>query len=372
MGLLMGIINNTKNGNQLKELTEKRYLASVPFGGRYRLIDFVLSNMVNAGIRNIGILVQGKYGSLMDHLRSGKEWDLDRKRDGLFILPPPYVSCPFGLMKGDLENFHANIDYLHRSRQRYVVVSGVNMVCNINYEEVLAYHQKKEGDITIIYTKEPGNILDLSRSICLDIDGSDRITALEINPMQQRSHNVSMEMYVLERKLLIDLVDASISKGGFDFVRDGILKNLDLLKVYGYHHQGYVGRIHSVKSYYKHNMDLLNPDIWEEIFIKKGLIYTQVKDQAPVKYMEDANIRNALVANGCVINGSVENSILFRGVRIHSGAKIRNSILLENCVIGECAELENVILDKEVYVSSEKQLAGLRDYPIIIEKKARL
>ncbi|SHK04440.1 glucose-1-phosphate adenylyltransferase [Geosporobacter subterraneus DSM 17957] len=372
MSLMMGIINNTKNGNQLKELTENRYMASVPFGGRYRMIDFVLSNMVNSGIRNVGILVQGKYRSLMDHLRSGKEWDLDRKRDGLFILPPAYNNCPLGMQKGDLDNFYANLEYLQKSRQKYVVISGANMVCNINYQQVLQMHQQKQADITIIYTEELGEVHDASKSTFIYTTSSGRVVDLEINPITQRSNKISMEMYILERTLLIDIIDECISKGGYDFVMDGILKNLQRYKIYGHHHPGYVGRIHSVQSYYRHNMDLLNSEIWEEVFLRSGLIYTKVKDQAPVKYMEHAVVKNALVANGCVINGSVENSVLFRGVRIHKGAKLRNCIILQNCVIGEDAELENVILDKEVHVSAEKQLAGLKEYPIIVEKKSRI
>ena len=368
----MGIINSTKNGNQLKELTTNRYMASVPFGGRYRMIDFVLSNMVNSGIRNVGILVQGKYRSLMDHLRSGKEWDLDRKRDGLFILPPAYNNCPLGMQKGDLDNFHANLEYLQKSRQKYVAISSANMVCNINYNEVLQAHLKKQADITMIYTEENGEVHDFAKSTFLYTTDSGRVVDLEVNPIKHRSNKVSMEMYLLERTLLIDIIGECIAKGGYDFIMDGILKNLQRYKVYGHHHFGYVGRIHSVQSYFRHNMDLLNPDIWEEVFLKSGLIYTKVKDQAPVKYMENATVKNALVANGCVINGSVENSILFRGVRIHKGAKLRNCIVLQNCIIGEGAELENVILDKEVYVSPEKQLAGLKEYPIIIEKKTHI
>lgn len=369
MSLIMGIVNNTKNESQLKELTANRYMAAVPFGGRYRMIDFVLSNMVNSGIHNVGILVQGKYRSLMDHLRSGKEWDLDRKRDGLFILPPAYNNCPLGMQKGDLGNFHANLEYLQKSRQKYVVISGANIVCNINYNHVLQAHQQNHADITMVYTEE-SQVDDFSKSTFIHTADSGQVIDLEINPIKQRSNKISMEMYLLKRTLLIDIIDECMAKGGYDFILDGIQKNLHRYKVYGYHHLGYVGRIHSVQRYYRHNMDLLNPSIWEEVFLKSGLIYTKVKDQAPVKYMEHAAVKNALVANGCVINGSVENSILFRGVRIHKDARLRNCIILQNCVIGEAAELENVILDKGVHVSGAKKLSGLNAYPMIIEKKS--
>ncbi|WHH61690.1 glucose-1-phosphate adenylyltransferase subunit GlgD [Petroclostridium sp. X23] len=365
---VLGIINNTKNDTYLKEITHKRSVASVPIGGRYRIVDFALSNMVNSGIRNVGILVQNKYASLMDHLRSGKEWDLDRKRDGLFILPPSpdYFTS---VRKGDLENLYNNLSYISRSRQKYVIISGANIICNIDYTDALKFHEDMNADITIIYHQCP-TTTDYSQCTVMEISDESRVTRMEFSPVNAKTDNLSMEMYIIERELLIDIIDECTSRGDYDFIKDAIIKNVDKLNIYGYLYSSYVARINSIQSYYKHNMDLLNPIIWKQLFSNPGLIYTKVKDQAPVKYMEHSEVKNALVANGCVIEGKVENSILFRGVQIHKGAHIKNSIIMEKCVIDENVMLENVILDKEVHITKGKKLIGVQEYPVILEKKA--
>ncbi|MFT9497666.1 glucose-1-phosphate adenylyltransferase subunit GlgD [Anaerosolibacter sp.] len=369
MGDLMGIVNNTKSGTLLKELSDNRYTAAVPFGGRYRMIDFVLSNMVNSGIRNVGILVQDKYRSLMDHLRSGKEWGLARKRDGLFILTPPYHDS---IRKGDLDNFYCNREYLEKSHQKYVVVSGSNIVCNINYMDALHFHKQYDGDITVLYTEENTAPADLGNATILSMNADGQILSMEVSPNKPKSNQIFMDMMIMEKSLLIDLIDEAIAKGGHDFLMDCIIRNLPRLKVFGYHHPGYVGRIHSVQSYFKHNMDLLHTDIWEEIFLKGGPIYTKVKDQGPVKYMDSAVVKNSLIANGCIIEGTVENSILFRGVRVHKEAIIKDSIILQYCEIDEKSELKHIILDKDVHVTQNKKLRGSMEYPIIVEKNTNL
>lgn len=369
MNTVLGIIDNTRDNESLKELGRKRSLASVPIGGRYRMIDFVLSNMVNSGIRNVGILVQSKYSSLMDHLRSGKEWDLDRKRDGLFILPPNASKLSSEMRKGDLDNFYDNLSYIHRSRQKYVIISGVSLICNIDYKDAFKTHLQSGADITVLYKNVDWSEEALKSCTTIDILKDGRIVDMEVKSNHKKNTKISMEMYILEKNLLIDIINDCVSRGGYDFVKDGIIKNLARLKVHGFEHEGYVAKINTIQGYYKHNLDLLNPQVWEELFFKPNLIYTKVKDQAPTKYMENAEVSNALVANECVIEGKVENSILFRGVRIHKGAQVKNSIIMEKCEIGENVILENTILDKEVLITQNKRLAGVAEYPIVIEKK---
>lgn len=365
---LMGIINLNEPEEYLGDLTRGRPLAAVPFGGRYRLIDFVLSNMVNSGISNVGLFVQHKYRSLMDHLRSGKEWDLARKRDGLFFLLPAYSRFPMQMHRGDVEDMYANLDYISNSRQKYVVISGVNMLTNLDYRAALDFHLEKAADVTVLYTPADCTRQDCSKANVLELDDESRV--LDIKQYGQRRANqpMSMEMFIMEKELLIDLINESISQGDSDFVKHCIIKNCSRLKMVGYHHAGYVGRIVSLQSYFQHSMSLLDPEIWQELFFQSGYIYTKVKDEPPSKYMPCAQVSNSLVAGGCHIEGRVENSILFRGVKVHKGAHIKNSIIMQKGEIEAGAMLSNVICDKDVRITAEKQLKGEFSYPLVVKK----
>jgi len=364
---VMGIINLNDGQEYLTELTKGRPLAAVPFGGRYRMIDFILSNMVNSGIQNVGILVQDKYRALMDHLRSGKEWDLARKRDGLFILPPGRTQALPNVYRGNIENFYNNLDYIESSRQQYVLIAGSHIVCNLNYRKIFKFHQEKGADITVMY-KENNMDEDFMQYAILDCHSDGRLSDLAINPSQTLSRKVSMEMYLIEKGLLVSLIKDCQARGGLDFVKDILIKNINNLKIYGYPYKGYTARVDSVKSYYKHNMELLKPEKWEELFFKSGLVYTKVKDEAPVKYKEEAKVSNAMIGNGCMIEGRVENSILFRGVRVRKGAYVKDSIIMQRCDIAENVVVENVICDKNVSITNGKWLKGEKNYPLVIQK----
>ena len=363
----MGIINLNDKQELLTELTKSRPLAAVPFGGRYRLIDFILSNMVNSGIQNVGILVQDKYKALMDHLRSGKEWDLARKRDGLFILPPSQSRYLGGDCQGNVENFYSNLDYIESSRQKYVLIAGSHIVCNLNYHKLFKFHQEKGADITVMYKENDGDE-EFIESLIVECQNDGRVLDLRLSSARVGGNKVSMEMYVIEKKLLVGLVRDCHARGGFDFVTDILIKNSNTLKIYGYAYKGYTARVDSVKNYYKHNMELLKPEKWEELFFKSGLVYTKVKDEAPVKYKENAKVSNAMVGNGCMIEGRVENSILFRGVKVHKGAYVKDCIVMQRCEIGENAIIENLICDKNVSITTGKWLKGEKNYPLVIEK----
>lgn len=363
----MGIINLYDSQEFLTELTKGRPLAAIPFGGRYRMIDFILSNMVNSGIQNVGILVQDKYRALMDHLRSGKEWDLARKRDGLFILPPGKSQYPGDHYRGNVENFYNNLDYIESSRQQYVLIAGSYIICNLSYRKAFKFHQDVGADITLLYKEHNGDE-ELMRYGIVDCQGNGRITDIAINPSRPLSRKVSLEMYIMKKDLLVDLIKDCQARGGLDFIKDIIIKNISTLKMYGYPYKGYAARVDCVKSYYKHNMELLRPEKREELFFKAGLVYTKVKDEAPVKYKENAKVSNAMIGNGCIIEGRVENSILFRGVTVHKGAYIKDSIVMQRCDIAEDAVIENVICDKNVQITKGKWLKGETNYPLVIEK----
>src|SRR6056297_44967 len=367
MSNVMGIINNALDETFLEKLTSHRSLASVPFGARYRLIDFPLSNLVNSGITNVGLLLQTKYRSLMDHLGFGKAWDLDRKRNGLFILPPAHIYQANRAYKGDLQNFASNIDYIKRSNQEYVIVGSPSVVANIDYRDAFKYHVENQNDITIIYRELDVFRRDTTYTV-VNTDDNDRIIDMMVNPKKNYYKKISLQRYIMKKELLLDIIDECISKGEWDFVKNAIIGNLDNLKVYGYPFRSYAAVINSINGYYKSNLELLKPDVWQEIFLKNGPIFTKPKDEAPSEYKESSMARNILAANGCLIKGEVQNSIIFRGVVIHPGAVINNSVIMQKSEIGANAHLENVILDKGVQITADKSLKGDTNLPMIIAK----
>lgn len=368
---IMGIINLRDDNNYLTELTHHRPLVAVPIAGRYRIIDFVLSNMVNSGISNVGILTENKGSSLAGHLGSGKDWDLDRKRDGLFLLHPDYSQYPMGNHKWDFRHFSSHLEYINYSRQKYVIIASGNVICNIDYTEAVAFHQKNHADITVLYKEcSEQEKSDFDNCTTIDMKKDGRVVDMHMSPGKARGNKVAMEIYIMEKSLLIDLINTCIARGEYDMVKDGIIKNLANLKIYGYPYQGYLAKINSVQSYYKHSLDLIKPEIWKELFFNPGLIYTKIKDTAPAKYSEYTDVKNSLVANDCVIEGKVENSILFRGVKVGKGTVVKNSIIMAKCIIDENVILENVISDKETYITKEKRLKGEHNYPMVIRKKS--
>lgn len=366
---IMGLINLHESDELLREITGYRPLGAIPFAGRYRLIDFILSNLINSGITNVGILAVGNSRSLMDHIRSGKEWDLARKKDGLFILPSLQTGQVQGAFPNDLADFFNNLDYIKCSRQHYVLLAGSRMVCNINFEPVYRFHTEKKADITVLYKEyDSSDISRLTQATMVETDSDGRVIDMEICPVNPRSNKLSLEMYLIDRQLLIDLIDASMSRGGTNVARDCFIKNLTNLKMYGYPFGGYLACVNSVQRYFEHSRELLNPEVWQELFFANGSIYTKVKDEAPAKYQQDAAVQYSLVANGSVIAGKVENSILFRGVKVHKGARVVNSIIMQKGEIGPGAVLENVICDKDVKITAGKRLKGELNHPVVIGK----
>ncbi len=369
MSNVMGIINNALDETFLEKLTNHRSLASVPFGARYRLIDFPLSNMVNSGIKNVGLLLESKYRSLMDHIGPGKAWDLDRKRNGMFILPPAHIYQANRAYKGDLQNFASNIDYIKRSSQEYVIITSPNIVCNIDYRSAFQFHLENENDITIIYKELPVFRRDTTYTV-LNTDDQDRVIDMRVNPAKNYYKKISLQRYIMKKELLLKIIDDCVSMGQWDFLKNGIIGNIDKLKVYGYPFKSYASVINSITGYYKSNLELLKPEVWQDLFLKHGSIFTKPKDEAPTEYKESSFARNILAANGCIIEGEVRNSILFRGVKVHPGAHIKNSIIMQKSEIGPNVYLENVILDKGVIITGDKELRGDTNYPLIIEKNS--
>ncbi|EGO65867.1 glucose-1-phosphate adenylyltransferase subunit GlgD [Acetonema longum] len=368
MNSMMGIINLMEDDSYLSELTLHRPLAAVPFGGKYRMIDFILSNMVHSGIHNVGILAHQKYRSLMDHVRSGEDWDLARKQDGLFLLPPAYANHPWRPYRGDAENFHSNLDYIEKSRQNYVVIAGVHVIYKADYRDILEFHQEVQADVTLLYSQEDCTVQDCSKATTLRLDERGMVRDMLVNPGRVKDQKLSLDTYIMERELLIDLVNTCIAHGDFDFAKHCLIKNLSRLKIAAYPVSGYVARINCLQSFFKHNFELLQPEIWRELFHESAIIFTKTRDEPATKYANSAAVRNSLVAGGCLVEGRVENSILFCGVTVQRGACIKDSIIMQDCDIAGNTILENVICDKNVRVTSGKQLRGEFHYPLVIKK----
>ena len=371
MSSLMGIVFALGDSRTMLELTKQRSSSAVPVGGKYRTIDFPLSNMVNAGIVNIGILAQYNYRSLMDHLGSGKEWDLDRKNDGLFIFPPYMNQSGTGWYRGTADALFSNLSYLNRSDEEYVLISDGGLIYKTNFNDMLSFHIKKNSDITIMVKKMNTKEIS-SKNLCgqVVLDTDQVIIDYAEKPINDVSDICSMNVFLLKRKLLISLIQDCIAHGNYDFIVDIVIKSLNKLKIHGFLYNGYYKSMSTIENYYDFNMDLLKPSLLKELFIDNGKIYTKVKDEVPAKYNEEADVKNSIVADGCIIEGKVENSVLFRGVIVNRGVTIKNSIIMQDSIIDLNSSLEYVIIDKEVRITENKHLRGESSWPLIIGKKA--
>ena len=377
MKSVMGIIYTNKDDLSLRELTSQRSVAALPLAGRYRVVDFVLSSMVNSGVRNVGVIMQRNYRSLMDHLGSGKEWDLHTRNNGLFLLPPFVTQETGGEYLGVLDALRANFDYLRRSKQRLALLTNSNMVFNMNFEPMIRQHEQTDADITLLYTKVRRD-MELSSAgkhthAFLNVEKDGRISDMEVNPNAANYDTMYMNVLLIKRTLLMHLVDGAAAHGEHDINRELIQPAIKSgsLKVYGYEFEGYYRRIETIKSYFRCNMDLLDYNVRQELF-KKSPVYTKTRDDVPAVYREGNNVKNSLVADGCVIEGSVENCVLFRGVHIGRNASVKNAIIMQDSEIEDSVELENVILDKNVTVRAHGRLIGQVQYPIVIGKNVTL
>ncbi|WP_028610401.1 glucose-1-phosphate adenylyltransferase subunit GlgD [Paenibacillus harenae] len=363
---MLGVINLIHEPDKLERLTQGRCLATVPFGARYRLIDFVLSSMVNSGISNVAVFAHTKYRSLMDHLGSGKHWDLQHRQGGLFVLPPATDDIQ-DFNRGDLFHFYQHRDYFYRSAQEFVVITRSHMVCNIDFEKVIQHHLEREADITVVCKRQEDLLTGKARRVKLNEDG--RIVAIQDHFGRLESDINSMEMYVMRKELLMEIVETSLAQGQDHLVRHAILSRLDKLKVHGYMYEGYLGVVNTLASYYRNSMKLLNPQVWKELFFQPGPIFTKVKDEPPARYLDGSRAVNSLIANGCRIEGTVINSILFRGVHIQKGAVVSNSIIMQNGIIGLNSIVQHSILDKDVRVEGNRDIRGADSSPFLAGKR---
>lgn len=372
----LGIIIGFDGNNDLRELSEHRPVASVPFGGRYRVIDFMMSNLVNSGCYQVAVLMRDKYQSLLDHLGSGKDWDLSRKRGGMFLLPPnafapkssPLVTENY---RTSLEALGSISDMLNKNKSEHVLICSADIVANIPLDEVMKEHKKSEADVTIVCTKNPeGGAFDMflglsPRHEVEDIRNGDN--------MGGKCKYKSMGIYIMKRKYLQSLLSDCVTHNLRSFERDAmqhVFKRGD--KVHGYVFDKYSAKIENVKGYFSASMDMLDKDIRDQVFLKNRPILTKIYDEAPTYYGEDAEVSDSLIADGSRIEGTVENSIIFRGCTIAKDAIVKDSIVLPNSSIGEGVELSYVVTDKGVTVRENRKMMGSATYPVAIAKNATI
>lgn len=364
-----GLIYTGETNPYLRDLALSRSVAAVPFGGRYRCIDFILSDLVNSGVTSVGLIAQKNYHSLMDHLGSGKEWDLHRKREGLFMLPPFMTKENTGLYRGSVDAIRSCLGYVRRNPQQYVILAGSHTIFNMTFNEMIARHIETRANITMLYNDTD---LTVSEEQNLDLrlifDANERVTEMELNPYTPRSIHRSCDVMIMDKLLLEYLVEEAYSRGDYDLTRDILLKKCATLKIMGYRYDGYVARLDSVNEFFQHNLALLQPEVRNDLFNPSHPIYTKIKDEVSAKYGENALVKNSMLADGCVIEGTIENSIVFRGVSVKKGAVVKNSILMQGVSVGENCHLDHVILDKGVVVRDSRVLTGYDGFPIILKK----
>lgn len=367
MNDVMIIIDDTHKKKGMEKIIDNRSFGAMPFGGKYRLIDFILSNICFSGIKNVGIFIKGDSSSLINHLHAGKEWGLLRNKDGLFILP----SCLKGVDEepfANIKNVFDNIDYLERSKEEYVLLCSSNVIFNMDLSLIKEHFIKNDCDATIIYSEEIKPITN--KFIHLEIDTDNKVIDYKfIKDIEDKKYNRNMDMFFLKKSLLMDLIEEGKENNEKTLLIDYILEKQNKLKVSAFKYNGYVAFIDDYLSYYKYNKDLLNFSIYNQLFLGRNEIITTRSDEAPTKYMKDSKVKNSLITEGCIIEGDVENSIIFRGVKIKRGSKVKNSIIMHKTIIGEGSVVENGILDKDVLVRENSFIKGEEKKPKIIKKK---
>jgi glucose-1-phosphate adenylyltransferase len=367
----VGVIINSPNQKDLDKLLVSRSIHTIPIGGKYRLIDFALSNMINSGISKLGVIGSYKYRSLIDHLGSGENWNLSRKSNDLSILHGGRNSKIGQITRINLQDFLDNISFFRKipATTEYFVISGCNIVSNVDMKKAVNYHIDNEADITMIYKKDyEGEIYNKEVVLCTKGgDGKEIKDIFYCGENRDKCQNIFMDMIIINKKTFMDILDSAQKSGAIDLL-DVIIENLDNFKVIGHEYEGYIRMINSINSYFDCSMDFLNIETRKKLFFGEDKVHAKSKDNHPTKYSSQSKVRNSLIASGAKIYGTVENSIISRGVVIEQGARIKNCIIMQKCKIGRDAVLVNAVIDKYVEITNNKILVGTEDKPLVIEK----
>ena len=368
MATTVGVIFSSINDEQVPELTKVRSKGSIPYGGRYRLVDFALSNMVNSGITTVGMITKSNYQSLMDHLGSGKEWDLARKEGGLILLTP-YSDESEVLYRSRLEALKGAMAFLKKSKEDYVVIADSDAVYKLDYSKVIEQHAATNADFTLVYHEHDSG--DKREYMMFGTDKNDKITSVDINVKGSGKQKYYISVFVARTSFLLSALQTAISRGYTSFSKDLLMPSVKAGRVYGYKLDAYYCSIDSLQAYFKANMDLLDKGVRAEIFGDRD-VYTKVNDAPPAKFTETAKVSNSLVHDGCLIEGTVENCILFRNVKVGKGSVLKNCIIMSENAIGENCNLSYVVSDKDSSVGNGVTLAGCAQQPYFINKGSKI
>ena len=358
------IIFSSMNEENVPELTRVRSMGSIPIGGRYRVVDFALSNMVNSGITTVGMITKNNYQSLMDHLGAGKDWDLSRKDGGLILLPP-YSGESETLYRNRLEALKGATAFLKKCKEDFVVITDSDAVYKLDYSKVIEAHIAKNADITMVYHEH--EVVRSHYFMTFNTADDGRITDIEINPTSGGVRKNYINVMVARTSFMLRLIQDAIQHGYKSFGRDILSPSVGLFNLYAYKLEGYYSSISSLEKYFEINFDLLKKDVRSEIFGQRD-VYTKVNDSAPAKFADTAKVKNSLVSDGCIIEGTVENCILFRGVKIGRDTVVKNCIIMTDNIIGENCNLAYVVSDKDSVIRDGRVLAGCEIQPYFISK----
>jgi len=367
----IGIVLAGGNNHRMRELSQKRAICAMPVAGSYRSIDFTLSNMSNSHIQKVAVLTQYNARSLNEHLSSSKWWDFGRKQGGLFVLTPTVTADNTNWYRGTADAIYQNLTFLKNSHEPYVVIASGDGIYKMDYNKVLEYHIEKKADITVVCRDmEPGTNIERFGTVCMDGDG--RVTEIEEKPLQAKTNTISCGVYVLRRRQLIEMIEKCAEEDRYDFVRDILIRYKDIKRVYGYKMQEFWRNIASAEDYFKTNMEFLKPEVRDYFFKQYPDVYSKVDDLPPAKYNPGAQVRNSLVSSGCIVNGVVENSVIFKKSYIGNNCVIKNSIILNDVYIGDNTRIENCIVESRdtlransTYIGEEGQIK------IVVEKNER-
>lgn len=369
MSNVLGLVFANMHDNTVPELTKARTMASIPVGARYRLIDFPLSNMVNSGVDEVGVITKSNYQSLMDHIGMGGEWDLSRKTGGLHVLPP-YGQVGGGIYRGRLEALAGVQDFIRKSTAEYVILTDSDVIANVDYKPIVEAHKKNGADITCVYGRDVFTMEQTRNKTILCINENNAVYDVLLRPEMSGELNVSLNMFVMDKKFLESLIKETSSRNQYSFEVDVLQHRLHDFKFVGYKYNGYFKQIDSMMCFYKANMALMDRKTNAALFPSDTPIYTKIRDEAPAKYGIDAKVKHSLIADGCIIEGTVENSVLFRGVKVAKGAVVKNCVIMQGAIIGEKAEIHNAITDKDVVVTKYRSIIGSTNYPVFVNKGA--